>query len=57
MKHTLLEQIKGKMEAWDKSDIYAVSLFVHDMNDNPCEPVVTLGYNTVEEFVEFCNEW
>lgn len=50
MKHTLLEQIKGKMEAWEKSDIYAVSLFVYDMDDNPCTPVVTLGYNTVEQF-------
>lgn len=50
MKHTLLEQIKEKMETWDKSDIYAVSLFVYDMDDNPCVPVVTLGYNTVEQF-------
>ncbi len=49
MKNTLLEQIKEKIAAWDKSDIYAVSLFVYDMNDNPCEPVVTLGYNTVEQ--------
>lgn len=50
MKHTLLEQIKGKIETWDKSDIYAISLFVYDMNDNPCEPVVTLGYNTLGHF-------
>ncbi len=50
MEHTLLELIKGKIAVWDKSDIYAVSLFVYDMNDNPCEPVVTLGYNTVEQF-------
>ena len=50
MKNILLEQIKEKMATWDKSDIYAVSLYVYDMNDNPCEPVVTLGYNTVEQF-------
>lgn len=50
MKQILLEQIKNKIAAWDKSDIYAVSLFVYDMNDNPCEPVVVLGYNTMEQF-------
>lgn len=46
MKNILLEQIKGKIAAWDKPDIYAVSLFVYNYNDNPCEPVVVLGYNT-----------
>ena len=50
MKNILLEQIKERIATWDKSDIYAVSLYVYDMNDNPCEPVVTLGYNTVEQF-------
>lgn len=50
MKNILLEQIKEKMAAWDRSDIYAVSLYVYDMNDNPCDPVVVLGYNTVEQF-------
>ena len=50
MKNILLEQIKERMATWDKSDIYAVSLYVYDMNDNPCEPVVTLGYNTIEQF-------
>lgn len=49
MKQILLEQIKNKIAAWDKSDIYAVSLFVYDMNDNPCEPVVVLGYNTMQQ--------
>ncbi|MBD5519130.1 MAG: DUF4303 domain-containing protein [Lachnospiraceae bacterium] len=50
MKNILLELIKGKMATWDRTDIYAVSLYVYDMNDNPCEPVVILGYNTVEQF-------
>lgn len=50
MKNTLLKQIKEKIASWDKSDIYAVSLWVNDMNDNPCEPVVVLGYNTSEQF-------
>lgn len=50
MKQILLEQIKNKIATWDKSDIYAVSLFVYDRDDNPCEPVVVLGYNTMEQF-------
>ena len=50
MKDTLLELIKEKIETWDKANIYAVSLWVNDKNDNPCEPVVVLGYNTTEQF-------
>lgn len=31
---------------WTDEDIYAVSLFVYNENDNPCKPTMTLGYNT-----------
>ena len=40
------------MESWDKRDIYAISLYVCDEGDNPCEPTVTLGYNTETCFRE-----
>lgn len=46
MKEILLNKIKEKIKTWDKCDIYAISLWVNDNNDNPCEPTVTLGYNT-----------
>lgn len=52
MKQRLMEQIKNKITAWDKSDIYVVSLFVYDRDDNPCEPVAVLGYNTMEHLQE-----
>jgi len=50
MKEILLPQIKEKIKNWDKSDIYAISLWVNDNDDNPCEPTVTLGYNTENHY-------
>ncbi len=50
LRNYLLSDIKRVVEGWDKSDIYAISLFVQDNLDNPCEPTVTLGYNTEENF-------
>lgn len=50
MKAVLTDKIKECIQGWDKSGIYAVSLFVYDNDDNPCEPTVTLGYNTEECF-------
>jgi len=46
----LKDKIKKAIISWDKSDIYAVSLYVCDIQDNPCEPTVTLGYNTETHF-------
>ena len=52
MKEILLKQIKAAIELWDTTDIYVISLFVYDENDNPLEPTVTLGYNTYSNFQE-----
>jgi hypothetical protein len=58
MRNHLLAEIKKAIEGWDKSDIYAVSLFVYDRSDNPFEPTVTLGYNTEENYrKEIPNAW
>lgn len=35
-----------KINTWTEMDIYAISLFVYDDEDNPSKPTVTLGYNT-----------
>ena len=43
--------IQETIKKWDKSDIYVVSLYVYDFNDNPCEPTVTLGYNTNKKYI------
>ncbi len=58
MKDILLNEIKGCISAWDKSDIYAISLFVYDEDDNPCQPTITLGYNTLTQYKrEIENAW
>lgn len=50
MELVLLEEIKRYIRKWDKDDIYAISLYVYDNDDNPFEPTVTLGYNTMEKY-------
>ncbi len=46
MKDTLKKLIVDKINTWTESDIYAISLFVYDDEDNPSKPTVTLGFNT-----------
>lgn len=56
--HVSTEDIKGlisvliedTISSWEEPDIYAVSLFVYDDEDNPCKPTVILGYNTESEY-------
>lgn len=46
MKEILKNLIISNIQKWTDQDIYAISLFVYNENDNPCKPTVTLGYNT-----------
>lgn len=46
MKNQLKNMIISSVNTWSDTDIYAISLYVYDYRDNPCEPTVTLGYNT-----------
>lgn len=46
MREILKNLIISNINNWTDKDIYAISLFVYDENDNPCKPTVTLGYNT-----------
>ena len=46
MREQLGTMIIETIEQWDVPDIYAVSLFVYDEDDDPRKPTVTLGYNT-----------
>ncbi len=50
MTEYIMSEIKRCIISWDKSDIYAISLFVYDEGDNPCHPMFTLGYNTNHHF-------
>lgn len=42
--------IEDTISSWDEPDIYAISLFIYDDEDNPCKPTVVLGYNTESEY-------
>jgi hypothetical protein len=46
----IFHKITPVILSWTADDIYALSLFVYDKSDNPCEPTVTLGYNTEENY-------
>lgn len=46
MRDILKKLIISNVDKWTDEDIYAISLFIYDENDNPCKPTVTLGYNT-----------
>lgn len=52
IKEILKNLVISNINNWVDKDIYAISLFVYDENDNPCKPTVTLGYNTETHFNE-----
>ncbi len=59
MKEQIKQLIVDNINAWTDTDIYVISLFVYDSNDNPCKPTVTLGYNTegqVRSTTEFASD-
>ena len=46
MKEILKKMIVDTINSWSEDDIYAISLFVYDDEDDPTRPTVTLGFNT-----------
>ena len=50
MKDKLKQLIERTILSWEEDNIYAISLYVNDDEDNPCKPTVILGYNTEEEY-------
>lgn len=56
LRETALRQIKQTMEGWREPDIYAVSIWMEDRGDNPCEPAFVLGYNTEAQYQRTISE-
>ena len=54
MKKFLVEEIKNKLNKIEDKDIYAFNLYLEYFNDNPYEPTITFGYNTIENFNQSC---
>lgn len=46
VKEKLQRLIEQKISQWQEQDIYAISLYVYDEEDDPRRPVAVLGYNT-----------
>lgn len=46
MKEKIQRSIEQKISEWQEDDIYAISLYVFDEEDDFCRPVAVLGYNT-----------
>jgi hypothetical protein len=52
LKKDIISAFKPVIASWDEPDIYAISFYVENYCDNPCEPTVTLGYNTERRCAE-----
>ena len=53
LKNEIIERIKPIISSWNNIiDIYAISFYVYDNQDNPCEPTITLGFNTEKNYIE-----
>lgn len=49
------QSIKNEIESWDDEvikDIYAISLYISNPEDDPRRPMVTLGFNTLTQLHE-----
>lgn len=52
MKEKLQLLIIQEIQKWENEDIYAISLYVNDEEDDPLRPTVMLGYNTEKQVME-----
>lgn len=53
LKDYVYENIKAKILSWNNciiNDIYVISLYISDVEDDPRKPMITLGYNTMEQY-------
>ena len=46
----IISKVRPIISSWMDHDIYAISFYVYDKQDNPCEPTFTLGYNTERDY-------
>lgn len=56
MKEKLKELMIESINSIQENDIYAFSIFLQDMDDDPLQPVIVFGYNTERQFEGSLNE-
>ena len=49
IKNEIVTKFSNIITTWEVEDIYVISFFVYDLDDDPSKPTVTLGYNTEQE--------
>jgi len=53
LKDQIYNKFKNVITSWNQdviNEIYVISFFVYDIDDDPCYPTVTLGYNTKSNY-------
>ncbi len=53
LKNYVYENIKTKILSWDNdiiNDIYVISFYIENVEDESEKPMITLGYNTMEQY-------
>lgn len=53
LKNYVYENIKAKILSWNNDiiyDIYVISLYISNVEDDSEKPMITLGYNTMEQY-------
>ena len=56
MKEKLKEIMIESINSIQENDIYAFSIFLQDIDDDPLQPVIVFGYNTEKQFEGSLNE-
>ncbi|WP_459477857.1 hypothetical protein [Clostridium saccharoperbutylacetonicum] len=53
LKKYVFESIKAEILSWNNDvikDIYVISLYISNSEDDPRRPMITLGYNTMDQY-------
>jgi hypothetical protein len=53
LKKYVFESIKAEILSWNSDvikDIYVISLYISNSEDDPRRPMITLGYNNIEQY-------
>ena len=48
--HPLIDEALATIPGSEAPSIYVVSLFVYDEDDDPRQPTLTAGYNTIDQW-------
>ena len=50
LEESIYQKAVDTISSWQENDIYVVSFYFWDDEQNPCKPRLTIGYNTEEQY-------